>query len=191
MQLIFDIETTGLPKYNINNKKKEFPQPDDLDSYNSARIVSIAWVLINSNKDIIQQEYYIIKPDNFIIPDNVVKIHGINTEYANIYGIDIEEMFKRLEYVLNKTNCILSYNIKFDYNILKSELIRYNKIDIINKLGNNNSKCIMLMSQNYMSSKYYPKLCDAYKYVFNKEMNNAHNAMDDTLNCYKIYKHLG
>lgn len=169
-------------------EKKKYPNPDILDSYSSARIVSIAWILINDENDIIQQEYYIIKPDNFIIPEHVVKIHGISTEYAHKYGIHINEMFKRIETVLDKTNCVLSYNINFDYNILKSELIRYNKIDIIKKLDSNNNTCIMIMSQNHMSSKYYPKLCDAYKYIFNENMINAHNAMDDTLNCYKIFK---
>jgi DNA polymerase-3 subunit alpha len=186
MKLIFDIETSGLPVM----VKKQYPNPDDLDSYNSARIVSIAWVLIDDDNNIIQQEYYIIKPDNFIIPEYVTKIHGISTEYAHKFGIPIDEMFKRIEKVLEKTNCILSYNIKFDYNILKSELIRYNKTEIVNKLDSNSHTCIMIMSQNHMSSKYYPKLCNAYKYIFNEDMTNAHNAMDDTLNCYKIYKAL-
>jgi DNA polymerase-3 subunit alpha len=186
MKLIFDIETSGLP---IMIKKK-YPNPEDLDAYNSARIVSIAWVLINDENDIIQQEYYVIKPDNFTIPEHVTKIHGITTEYAHKFGIPIDEMFKRIEKVLEKTSCVLSYNINFDYNILKSELIRYNKNEIVKKLDENNNTCIMMMSQNHMSSKYYPKLCDAYKYIFNESMINAHNAMDDTINCYKIYKAL-
>jgi DNA polymerase-3 subunit alpha len=184
MKLIFDIETSGLPKM----IKKNYPNPEDLDSFNSARIVSIAWVLVNDENDIIQQEYYIIKPDNFTSPDYVTKIHGITTEYAHKHGIPINEMFKRIEKVIEKTNCVLSYNINFDYNILKSELIRYNQNEIVKKLDENQRTCIMIMSQNHMSSKYYPKLCDAYKYIFNENMINAHNAMDDTINCYKIYK---
>lgn len=186
MKLIFDIETSGLPTM----IKKKYPIPEDLDAYNSARIVSIAWVLINDENDIIQQEYYIIKPDNFTIPEHVVKIHGINTEYAHKFGIPIDDMFKRIETVLEKTNCVLSYNINFDYNILKSELIRYNKNEIVKKLDENSNTCIMIMSQNHMQIKVYPKLCNAYKYIFNESMINAHNAMDDTLNCYKIYKAL-
>ena len=184
MKLIFDIETTGLPTM----IKRKFPNPEDLDSYNSSRIVSIAWILINDDNEIIQQEYYIIKPDNFIIPEFVTKIHNISTEYAHKFGLPIEEIFQRIEKVLEKTNCILSYNINFDYNILKSELIRYNKTEIVKKLESNSNSCIMIMSQNHMSSRYYPKLCDAYKYIFNENMTNAHNAMDDTLNCYKIFK---
>lgn len=184
MKLIFDIETSGLPIM----EKKNYPKPEDLDSYNSARIVSIAWILIDETNNIIQQEYYIIKPDNFIIPDYVTKIHGISTEYAHKFGIPNDEIFIRIEKVLEKSNCILSYNIQFDYNILKSELIRYNKTDIVKKLDSNNKSCIMLMAQKYMSLKYYPKLCNTYKHIFNEDMQNAHNAMDDTINCYKIFK---
>lgn len=183
MNLIFDIETTGLPKTKIAN-------PENLELYDSARIVSIAWIIINKNKEIVQQEYYIIKPDNFIIPDIATKIHNISTEFALEYGIEINEMFNRIEKVLEKIESILSYNINFDYNVLKSELIRYNKNNIIEKLDKNNKNCIMKMSQNYMSLKYYPKLCNAYKYIFKEEINNAHNALDDTINCYKIYKFL-
>lgn len=187
MKLIFDIETCGLPIFE-KQKKREFPKPENLDAYNSARIVSIAWILVNENYEIIQQEYYIIKPDNFIIPEHVVKIHGISTQYAHEFGIPINNMFNRIGEALERVDSILSYNIEFDYNILKSELFRYNQNNIIEKLDKKIKKCIMLLSQQYMQMTTYPKLCDAFKYMFNENMNNAHNAMEDTINCYKVLR---
>ena len=35
-----------------------------------------------------------------------------------------------------------------------------------------------------------PKLSEFYKIVFNKEMENAHNAFYDVMATYKIYKNL-
>jgi DNA polymerase-3 subunit alpha len=189
MEFIFDIETNGLPKFQVNTtnkRKRDFPIPSLLEAYDSARIVSIAWIIIDTNKNIIQQEYYIIKPDNFIIPDEVVNIHGITTDYATQHGIDIHEMFFRLNKVLEKINKIISYNIQFDINVLKSEMIRYNQN--LNLIDTKFCQCAMLLAQKYMHSSFYPKLSAAYHYLFNEPIQDAHNAMGDTITCYKVYK---
>lgn len=193
MEFIFDIETNGLPKFqvNTNNKRKrDFPTPSLLEAYDSARIVSIAWIVIDSNKNIIQQEYYIIKPDHFIIPDEVVNIHGIKTDYAIEHGIDINDMFTRLNKALLKITKIISYNIQFDINVLKSELIRYNQTNELDLIETKTCQCAMLLAQKYMQSPFYPKLSAAYNYLFHEPIQDAHNAMGDTLTCFKVYKAL-
>lgn len=182
MEFIFDLETSGLPQGKNSS-------PTDLEAYSTSRIVSIAWIVIDKQtKNIIQQEYFIVKPNDFVIPESAIKIHGIDNEFAKDYGIEIVEMFDKLECALNRCHAILSYNIKFDYNVLKSELIRNEKTELIKVLDQKSRECIMKLSQHHMAAPFYPKLSEAYKYVFHRQITDAHNAMGDVLSCYKLYK---
>ena len=191
MEFVFDIETTGLPNFKTKKRTEKYPSPADIDAYDSARIVSIAWLLIKKDtKEIVQQEYYVVKCDNFTIPESSTKIHGITTEFASENGIEIKEVFERLGDCLEKTNKIVSYNIGFDYNVLKSELIRYNENEKVELLDSKFQLCVMLLSQDHMAAPFYPKLSDSYSFVFHKPISDAHNAMGDTLSCYKLYKAL-
>lgn len=192
MQFVFDLETTGLPKFNKDKKRsREYPSADNLEAYDSARIVSAAWILIDcKTKDIVTQYYTVVKPDNFIIPQESINIHGITQEHAQQQGIPISEMFEQLKLALSQASSILSYNLDFDYNVLHSELIRYNQKDLIDELTSKRQQCIMQMSHKYMQSPFYPKLTDVHRYLFNAPAPDAHNALSDVMSCYKVYKEI-
>ena len=70
MYLIFDTETTGLPK------KWNAPISD---SENWPRCVQLAWQLHDNNGKLISNQSSIIKPDGFDIPFESEKVHGIST----------------------------------------------------------------------------------------------------------------
>ena len=71
MYLIFDTETTGLPKdYNAPHT--------NLDNW--PRLVQIAWQLHDNHGKLINAQNLIVKPEGFTIPFNAEKIHGISTE---------------------------------------------------------------------------------------------------------------
>ena len=73
MYLIFDTETTGLPR--------DFNAP--LDQFNNwPRLVQLAWQIHDSEGKLIDVQNYIIKPEGFNIPINAQEIHGISTEIA-------------------------------------------------------------------------------------------------------------
>ncbi|MDD3458583.1 MAG: hypothetical protein PHO74_03830 [Weeksellaceae bacterium] len=61
MFLIYDTETTGLPK-NFN------APPTDTDNW--PRMVQIAWQLHDSTGKLINKNNYIVHPDGFDIPFN-------------------------------------------------------------------------------------------------------------------------
>ena len=80
MYLIFDTETTGLPK----NWKAPITDTD-----NWPRCIQIAWQIHDSNGAIVSHKDYLIKPDNFTIPFDSEKIHGISTASVGVgVGID-------------------------------------------------------------------------------------------------------
>ena len=80
MYLIFDTETTGLPK------RWDAPITD---TDNWPRCIQIAWQLHDEWGKVIESKDYLIKPDGFDIPYDAEKIHGISTILAEEQGVDL------------------------------------------------------------------------------------------------------
>ena len=77
MYLIFDTETTGLPR-NYNAPIS--------DSNNWPRAVQIAWQLHDQWGTLIEHQDFLITPDGFDIPYDAEKVHGISTLLAENKG---------------------------------------------------------------------------------------------------------
>jgi DNA polymerase-3 subunit alpha len=71
--IIFDTETTGLPK------RWDAPITD---TDNWPRCIQIAWQLHDDMGKLIEHQDYLVKPDGFNIPYDAERIHGISTELA-------------------------------------------------------------------------------------------------------------
>jgi DNA polymerase III epsilon subunit-like protein len=183
--LFIDTETSGLPKTKGYN---QYYSPKDLDKYQTARIVQISWVVTDYKGNIISQHDYIIKPNNFIIPEDSIKIHGINNEKANKEGLQITSVLKNKLYPDLKTcNKIIGHNIFFDNNIIKSELYR-NKMDyIVNEYEKKSLGCTMIMGKYFLKHYKNPKLTELFKLLFNKDIEGAHNSLVDTVSAMKCY----
>jgi DNA polymerase III epsilon subunit-like protein len=190
MEFIFDLETCGLPKF-VKGGKRKYPSPDELDAYAPARVVSCCWMIIDrETKDIVQQEYYIVSPDGFEIPKEASAIHGISTDFAIKVGVPFSFVVERLKVALGRVDRIIAYNIAFDYHVLKSELIRYKFADVVSMLDSKQQRCAMIMAQGVVKGQFYPKLGDTFRFLFNQNIQDAHNAMGDVMSCYKCYKEL-
>ncbi|MCU0370607.1 MAG: 3'-5' exonuclease, partial [Bacteroidales bacterium] len=71
MFLIYDTETTGLPR--------NFEAPvTDLENW--PRVVQLAWQLHDAEGNMLEAKEFLIRPDHFTIPYNAAKVHGITTE---------------------------------------------------------------------------------------------------------------
>lgn len=175
--LIFDVETIGLFARGSNYK--------NLEAFDTARLVSICWLLVQGDS-IVEQSYYIIKPTFSISPESTA-IHGITNQYADEHGIDLNTVLDKFYESLKKAHAICAHNIDFDSNIMKSEFFRANKKDALVEFKNKHQICTMMKGRLFMKVRKYPKLSELYKYLYNEEMTNAHNALDDTKHCYKCY----
>ena len=110
--LVFDTETTGLP---ITKGFNNYYSYNDLDKYNSSRLLSICWK-VYENEKLIKSNYDIIKPTDFNIDNNsyACKINGITQEIASSNGILIESMFNKLKVDLAGCKLIVAHNINFN-----------------------------------------------------------------------------
>ncbi len=78
MYLIFDTETTGLPK------RWDAPLSD---SENWPRCIQIAWQIHDAKGEIVEHKDYLIQPDGFTIPFDSEQVHGISTALAEAQGV--------------------------------------------------------------------------------------------------------
>ncbi len=185
MNVFIDTETSGLPLFQGTGKRK-YPDYKDLSKYDTCRIVSICWITCHNDR-IIEQAYYVIKPTDFIISKESENIHKISQEEAEKTGIDLLKVLKQFYNTIEKCTNIIGHNIEFDINVILSECHRLGKSDMIKCLQSKHNICTMLKGKDFMKSKRYPKLCDLYKYLYKSDIENAHNAMGDTISCYKCF----
>ena len=173
--LIFDTETTGLPR----NKTSASQSPN-----NWPHIVSISWLILDTetNEELISKSY-IVRPNGWYIPEDSVKIHGITTEYALKNGKDLYEVI--VEFINEDCDAWVAHNLEFDINVVINATIwdlNSNFPAIPNK-----KLCTMLLSRNLCKlpgsfGKYkLPKLKELYNHVFGKYPDELqlHNSFYD------------
>ena len=122
MYLIFDTETTGLPK--------NWRAPIS-DTENWPRCVQLAWQVHDEIGNLIESKSYIIKPDNFDIPYESEKIHGISTLLAEAEGIELDSVLNEFNDSISKSKFIIGHNVNFDLNVIGCEFYRRNIISNI------------------------------------------------------------
>lgn len=191
ISIIFDLETTGLP---LTKGWNQYYSYMELDKYENARIVQIAYMCIDDN-------YEIISEKQFMFPDidlrDSEKIHGISREYLNKNGVLFEDVIDEIYNDLKDCDNLIAHNINFDINILSSELYRRGHVSFASMIRKKKLICSMILLKDVVGikNKYgikYPTLTELYKYVFgqDKEIENCHNAKYDVLALYECIKNL-
>lgn len=189
MYLVFDVESVGLPIFNTSGPYR-FPSFRHLNKYDTARVVSISWILADENGKLVKQAYHIVRPLDFIIDNNskAVEIHGITQEIAEEKGIPWHKMYDEFIEDIHKCHTLVAHNIQFDVSVMLSEMFRYNKQDGITAFLSKRRLCTMRMGKKAMVAKKNPKLSELYTFFFNEEMQNAHDASYDTLYCQQCFE---
>ncbi|HBR12113.1 MAG TPA: DNA polymerase III subunit alpha [Chryseobacterium sp.] len=174
MYLVFDTETTGLPK-NFNAPLS--------DSDNWPRMVQIAWQIHDDDGNLIENQDYIIKPEGYDIPFNAARIHGITTKIANEEGRDLQEILLEFSKALENVRVVSGHNVEFDYNIVGAEFIRK---DIKDNLQEKPRADTMILGTDYCQlpggrgGKFKsPKLEELYEKLYGHKFDEAHNAAAD------------
>jgi len=180
MYIFFDTETTGLPK----NWKAPV---EDLNNW--PRLVQLAWIIYDDNKTFVSSEEHIVYPSGFQIPEAASNIHGITTHKAILEGKNLDFVLDRFYTDLKNCSHIIAHNLNYDINIMGAELLRNNKQNI---LPRKKGICTMLSSVDFcaLPGKYgykWPSLSELHIKLFNKDFENAHDAMSDisaTADCF-------
>ena len=183
MFLIFDTETTGLPR-NWN--------APITDTDNWPRCIQIAWQLHDEMGVLIEHQDYLVKPDGFNIPYDAERIHGISTELAEEKGIPLQEVLEKFNIALSKAKFVVGQNVGFDVNIIGCEFHRMNvnspmaSMPVLDTCTEVTAQMLQLPGGRGGKFKL-PTLTELHQYLFNKPFAEAHNATADveaTTRCF-------
>jgi len=187
MYLFFDTETTGLPR----NWKAPVT-----DLNNWPRLVQLAYLLYDSDGNEISGGDFIIKPERFIIPDDVSRIHGITHERAVNEGQPVLAVLQHFNTLIEQSDWLVAHNMQFDEKIVGSEFLRNG---MKNNIPAKNKICTMERSTNFCAipgpyGNKWPKLSELHYKLFKTNFEEAHNAAVDisaTAKCFWELRRLG
>ena len=183
MYLIFDTETTGLPK--------KWAAPIS-DTDNWPRCVQIAWQLHDEMGNLLEHQDYLIQPEGYNIPYDAERIHGISTELALQQGVSLKEMLDKFNTALSKAKFIVGQNLGFDVNIMGCEFYRMgiqspmSSMPILDTCTEVTASLLKLPGGRGGKFKL-PTLTELHQYLFNQPFAEAHNATADveaTTRCF-------
>lgn len=183
--VIFDVETTGLPRL---TRFRKYYDPRQTSYYDSSRMLSIAWIVLDETYKVVCKANHIVRPDGFDVPLDSTMIHGITREYAAQHGESILDVFGALRSALDKVHTIVAHNIEFDIHILKSELYRYGQKETLSVLdAKRDMFCTMQRGKEHFNLKKFPKLSELYAMMYDEPMINPHDALHDAWHCCKCF----
>ncbi|GAK88599.1 DNA polymerase III alpha subunit [Nonlabens ulvanivorans] len=166
MYLIFDTETTGLPK------RWDAPYTD-VDNW--PRVIQIAWQLHDEMGNLIEHKDFLVKPDGFDIPYDAERIHGISTALAEQQGVPLEEMLSEFNIALSKAKFVVGQNLKFDLNVTGAEFERtqiandLQEIPVLDTCTEHTAQLCQIPGGRYGKFKL-PTLTELHQFLFNQPL---------------------
>ncbi len=183
MYLIFDTETTGLPK--------TWSAPIT-DTDNWPRCVQIAWQLHDEMGNVLEHQDYLIQPQGYDIPYDAERIHGISTDLAMQQGVELATVLEKFNIALSKAKFIVGQNLGFDVNIMGCEFHRLQipsqmaQMPVLDTCTEVTAELLKLPGGRGGKFKL-PTLTELHHYLFGVGFNEAHNATADveaTTRCF-------
>lgn len=182
MYIVFDTETTGLPR--------NYDAPmEDLDNW--PRLVQIAWQLHDERGKLLSNHNYIVKPEGFTIPYNAEKVHGISTARALKEGHDLQEVLGIFHQDVSKAKYLVGHNIGFDIRVVGAEYLRKELPMLLRDMPELDTKDLatdFCAIPGGKGGKFkWPTLTELHHKLFGNGFADAHDAaydVDATAKCF-------
>lgn len=168
MFVFVDTETTGLPQGG--------EQP---------RIVSFAWMIADAVDHPMVFRRAIVKPEGFVIPDEVVRIHGISTEQAVHEGQALARVLDVFadDLARHAASGLVAHNLGFDRPIIDAEFARLGRAAPLGALGR---YCTMLEARRRWPGER-AGLGAAFARMFGRGFEGAHDSANDVWACAQLF----
>lgn len=173
MELAFDTETTGLFDY-----KKDLADPSQ------PRIIELGAV-IGKEGEVIEEYQTLIKPDGWIVTQEITNITGITTEMCEADGIPIMDAVKHIEEMAKKCSLSVAHNMSFDMAMYNRETVPVGMTRTY--LRDLPRFCTMKRDERFKGRGFPRKLGDLHCHLFGCSHEDKHRALSDakaTLRCY-------
>jgi DNA polymerase III epsilon subunit-like protein len=186
--LVFDTETTGLPK---NYKGSLY------DSDNWPHIVQLSYIVFDCDKNTILHKinHFIQLPKDIIIPETATAIHHITNEMCATQGINITVALNEFNFYAKLATKLVAHNITFDKRIIIVESIRNNILSIFTSTPKLYCTMKSTIDECKLTRKFkdgtsyfkYPTLTELHEHLFQTKPKGVHDAFNDVLICLRCY----
>jgi len=184
LYLIFDTETTGLPR----SWSAPYTATD-----NWPRLVQIAWFLLDENHQTLESVNRIVRPNGFTIPADATRVHGITTAIATERGWPLESVLSDFDSAIQRASVVVAHNIEFDSKVVGAEYVRMGRPS---PFGRKRKVCTMRDSTDYCGipggprGAKWPTLEELHFTLFRKPFKDAHEAGVDVAACTRCFVEL-
>jgi DNA polymerase III epsilon subunit-like protein len=178
--LVFDTETTGLPK--LRGRPAE-------DVENWPRVVQLGWAIYDRQGAELELHSAIVRPEGFSIPADAVQVHGITTARAKRDGSALSDVMPPFLKAVRDSDLVVSHNIEFDRNVVRAEVIRLRLEDPLRRArtfctqAGSTEFCAIPSARGFK----YPRLAELHAKLFGAPMAEAHEVAADIRTCAKCF----
>lgn len=173
--IAWDTETTGLPMARTR------ATPDNIDNFKHCRMLSLALVKYTSSGREISSYHGIVYPDTFDV--KATEIHGITPEHAKAVGKPFKEIYDTFLETMRGVDILVAHNSRFDEDVLFSEC--YRRGLSVEPFRRMRFVCTLDMTRDVFLRNM--KLGVLYQKLFNEELEGAHDALNDSRACGRVY----
>lgn len=191
LALVFDTETTGLPR------RRYLGQALRVEDYDSARIVQMAWQLVSlADQKVLGEACILACPSGmWFMTEGAEKTHGISRAKVEAEGVPLHEALEKNDFWghLERADVLVAHNLQFDGAILWAELMRdYDKYgpERVAAFTRKPTFCTMKTTTDllrlpfpngpsYNGAYKWPKLIELHNFLFGEGFDGAHDALED------------
>lgn len=178
MFLVFDTETTGLPK-------RYDAAITEVDNW--PRVIQLAWAFYGPDRKLIDNRVDLIKPDGWVIPTETFWIeNGFSQSKSESEGIPILDALTGFLKKVEKAQYLVAHNMSYDHPVLGAECVRAK----IRSAHKPERLCTKDISTDYcqIPGKFgfkWPTLSELHVKLFDRDFDGAHDALLDVNACAK------
>lgn len=190
--LFFDCETTGVTiygsHYNVDFNKVE----------SSSHLVQLSWKIVDSQEDwkVVSEYDFLIKPDTYeCMPVQAEQVHGFSYHLLQEKGVTIIEAVSTFLNSVRMCHALVAHNASFDIKMVQLSAYRCGLFDeLYSVLREKTIICTKKNCRTFCDARDKrgrrkdPRLDELYFKIFGKEIEQAHNAVNDVLACLEVFK---
>jgi DNA polymerase III subunit epsilon len=186
--LIFDTETTGLPRDRNGSVD---------DSSNWPYVVQVAWMTYDDETNRHTKSSDIIRvSESVVISKESIAVHGIDRARCVREGVPIETVIRKFQRALRGADVVIAHNLDFDKPLIMAECGRHsiphgfcNSKEYYCTMKNGIKLCKLESTNPRTGRTYYryPKLDALHEKLFGSVPRGTHDALVDVLVCFRCY----
>ncbi len=150
---------------------------------NQDHLVQVAWVITDLEGNVLKNANYMVRPEDYEIPEESTAIHHIDTAQAATYGYPIKVVMEKFRHDLLKCCCLVGYTLHTDKihikkawkESLEAKYPYWPTIDLVDY-----EKAVR-QQLNYDDDGQTISLATMYLLLFGEPMTKMHNAMSDAM----------